>query len=95
MATKNFSFFPIIAVVLLLLLTQKQLWLSEAGLWSTHGLNAKISEAEALNKQLTARNQELLQSALIFKTEDSAIELQARQELGLIQQGEVFYQLSS
>ncbi len=52
-------------------------------------LEAQTSE----NEILKARNDRLMRQVLAYKGSDKAVEAIARSELGLIKEGEVFYQI--
>ena len=76
----------------LLLLLQYRLWFAEGGLAEANRLQVQLEEAEAENAELTARNVELTQEAIALQGGTEAIEKNARENLGLIKEGEVYYQ---
>ena len=55
-------------------------------------LQAQLEEAEAENTELTARNAELTQEVIALQGGTEAVEKSARENLGLIKEGEVYYQ---
>ena len=69
----------------LLVLLQYRLWFAE-------GLQAQLEEAEAENTELTARNAALTQEVIALQGGTEAVEKSARENLGLIKEGEVYYQ---
>ena len=81
------------AIVLCLVLLQVQLWVSHSSVWAIIGLHQKIATEQAKNQVLQTRNDKLYAEVLALKTGDHAIESRARGELGLIKQGEIFYQI--
>lgn len=60
---------------------------------SSNGLNSKKLEAhKSQNDKLAARNKALEADIKELKSGDQALEEQARYELGMIKQNEVYYQ---
>jgi len=83
------------AVLLLLLgLLQYRLWFAEGSLAEQKRLEAAIGELESVNKQLRERNRKLEADVLELKSGYEGIEARARSELGMIREGEVFYQVT-
>ena len=76
----------------LLLLLQYRLWFAEGGLAEANRLQVQLEEAEAENAELTARNAELAQEVIALQGDTEAVEKNARESLGLIKEGEVYYQ---
>lgn len=85
----------IILFILLILvgLTQYQLWLGERGYsqWIKH--QQQWLEQQQLNQQLIQRNQRLMRDIENLKQEMDIIEEYARLEFGFIKPNEVFYQI--
>jgi len=80
-------------LLLLLLLLQYQLWLGEGGFANVRRLEQKVSEQAAENVLLEQRNQELRAEVEDLRQGYDAIEERARSELGMIREGEEFYQV--
>lgn len=84
----------LMVILLLLLLTlQSKLWFSDGGVIKVRALNVAISAQQEENAHLRERN-----AALAAEVEDlrqglEAIEERARTELGMIIEGETFFQL--
>lgn len=82
-----------VILVVLLLVLQYRLWFADDGLreaWHLHrALEAQIEE----NRELEARNAALAAEVEDLKAGLAAIEERARSELGMIREGETFYQL--
>lgn len=78
----------------LLLFLQYRLWLAEGGIAEAVRLQARIEEEQARNAQLEARNGELERQVLDLQSGNRVVEQRAREELGLVKEGEVYYQFS-
>ena len=76
----------------LFLLLQYRLWFAEGGFAEANRLQVQLEEAEAENAELTARNVELTQEVIALQGGTEAVEKNARENLGLIKEGEVYYQ---
>ena len=76
----------------LLLLLQYRLWFAEGGLAEANRLQAQLAEVEAENAELTARNEALTREVIALQDGTEAVEKNARENLGLIKEGEVYYQ---
>ena len=84
-----------IAVILLLVLIglQYRLWVGEGSLAHMSRLNAQMDKQNQDNDRLKQRNQILQAEVKELKSGLEAIEERARNELGMIKQGETFYLL--
>lgn len=82
-------------VVLLLLLggLQYRLWVGEGSLAQVNSLNKQIAEQEGENERLLERNRILEAEVLELKQGMETVEERARQELGMVKEGETLYQL--
>ena len=76
----------------LIFLLQYRLWFAEGGLAEAKRLQVKLEEAEAENAELTARNAALTKEVIALQGGIAAVEKNARENLGLIKEGEVYYQ---
>jgi len=85
----------IIALVLLLLLLwlQYKLWLQDGGIPEVIELQQEIEEVKAEVDKLQERNSSLDAEVKDLKKGLDAIEERARSEMGMIKQGEVYYQV--
>ncbi len=81
-------------LVALLLLFQIQLWTGKGGLPAVWQLQDAASEQRAENARLEQRNRALEADVDDLKDGLGAIEERARDELGMIRDDEVFYQVS-
>jgi len=83
----------IIFLSILLLLLQYPLWFSERSLPDAWQLRSKIGAQQAENQQFEERNRLLKAEVEDLKTGLDVVEEKARTELGLIKQGETYYQV--
>ncbi len=80
-----------IAAILLLILLQYRLWFDDSGLFSSFRLNQQITQIAAQNQQAAKRNQTLLDEVQDLHLGTEMLEESAREDLGLVKQGEQFY----
>ncbi len=80
-------------LVLLAVVLQSELWLSQDGYRKTLGLRAAVAEQRDLNASLRQRNASLDAEVINLKESQEAAEERARTDLGLIGPGETFYQV--
>lgn len=87
--------FRILIIILVLLFCglQYRLWFGEPNLPDIWDLDAKIELQNDINQGLRQRNSELEAEVEDLKTGHAALEERARSELGMIKEGETFYQL--
>lgn len=76
----------------LLLLLQYRLWFAEGGLAEANRLATQLEEAAAENATLSDRNDTLTRELMALQNGNEAVEKNARENLGLIKEGEVYYQ---
>ena len=76
----------------LLLLLQYRLWFAEGGLAEANRLASQLEEAEAENATLSDRNATLTRELMALQNGNDAVEKNARENLGLIKEGEAYYQ---
>ena len=84
----------LIAVLLVLfMLLQYRLWVGEGSLADVNNLKKEISRLEADLRKLRDRNSALRAEVEDLRGGKAAIEERARSELGMIKEGEIFYQV--
>lgn len=83
---------PTLLVVLLLFL-QYCLWFQAGGVIDMLRLKKRFATEQAVNEELKKRNDKILFEVKHLKKNKEAIEARARQELGMIKNGETFYQV--
>lgn len=84
----------IIGIILFFVLAglQYKLWMSQDGVKQWHLLQKKLDEQTEQNIKMTQRNQALAADIAGLKSGDQALEEQARFELGMVKEGEEYYQ---
>ncbi|KTD22910.1 cell division protein FtsB [Legionella lansingensis] len=83
----------IIAILLLALIgLQYKLWLGDGSVLQWRNLERKLDAQAHENEKLLARNRAMEADILELKSGDQALEEQARHELGMVKEGEIYYQ---
>ena len=82
-------------VILLLLLgvLQYRLWFAEGSFAERHRLELQIEEKTRINSELQARNAILEREVMELQSGNKGVEQRAREQLGLVREGETFYQI--
>lgn len=83
----------IIILIVLLCVLQYRLWIGNGSLTEVHHLNTTIELLKEENDELRERNQSLAAEVLDLREGKQAIEERARSEMGMIKEGETFYQI--
>ena len=81
------------ALAILFVLLQFKLWFGEGSMKDVWTLDDAIAVQAAENAQLKERNQTLAAEVADLKQGYEAIEERARYDLGMIKEGETFYQV--
>ena len=84
----------LLSLGLILALMQARLWLSDEGLRAVWRLQAQLAERTEENRRLGARNAALEGEVADLKQGLAAAEERARTDLGMIAEGETFYQIT-
>lgn len=82
-----------LVLALLLAALQHRLWEGESGLRAVQGLQVGLAQQHAQNEQLRRRNQGLYAEIRDLHGGVEAIEERARNELGMIREGETFFRI--
>lgn len=82
----------LVALVALLGILQYRLWIAEGSLAEQHRLERQVTAQQAVNRELEARNAVLEREVLDLQSGNDGLEQRAREQLGLVREGEVFYQ---
>jgi len=82
----------IIFLILILIGLQYKLWISDSSIPQWIALEKKLQADEVANQQLAARNAVVEANIVELKSGDQALEEEARFELGMIKEGEIYYQ---
>jgi cell division protein FtsB len=80
-------------LIVLFLSLQYRLWVGEGSLAEVASLQREIKAQEQELERLRVRNRALHAEVEDLKTGLDAVEERARSELGMVKQGEVFYQV--
>ena len=82
---------PLLLVLLgLFVLLQYRLWFGDGGIRERQTLEAQVREGETSNRVLRERNDALAQQVLELQEGSEMLEAVAREELGLVREGEEF-----
>ncbi|HAT7071296.1 TPA: cell division protein FtsB [Legionella pneumophila] len=81
-----------IILIVALVALQHKLWLGDGNIIQWIKLEKKLEAHKNQNDKLAARNKALEADIKELKSGDQALEEQARYELGMIKQNEVYYQ---
>jgi cell division protein FtsB len=76
----------------ILLALQYKLWFGDGSISQWKQLDHKLAYQLEVNDQLAARNHAVEADIDELKSGDQALEEQARYDLGMVKQGEVYYQ---
>lgn len=80
-------------LVLLLAVSQYRLWFAEGSLAEKHRLEQQVLEYTRVNDELEARNDILEREVRELQTGSAGVEQRAREELGLVREGEEFFKV--
>ena len=83
----------LLTLLLLLGVMQYRLWFAEGSFAEQHRLELQVEEQIRINDDLQARNAVLEREVLELQTGNEGVEQRAREQLGLIREGETFYQI--
>lgn len=81
-------------ILILLLILQIKLWFNKGGIIDMFNLKKQISAQQVQNLELQQRNAVLVAKIKALKANNAVIETKARNDLGMIQKGETFYQVT-
>ncbi len=83
----------LLTLLVLLGALQYRLWFADGSLAEQHRLKRQIEEKKQINSELQARNAVLEREVLELQSGNKGVEQRAREELGLVREGETFYQV--
>jgi len=83
----------VLFLVAVFIILQYQLWIDRDGVRKLVHLSNRIEDQTAKNQQLYERNEVLAAEVEDLKSGFDAIEERARMELGMIREGETFFQV--
>ncbi|MEH6583749.1 MAG: cell division protein FtsB [Halioglobus sp.] len=82
----------LLVLLLILAMLQYRLWFAPGSLAEQRRLEVQLQEQTQVNLELQLRNAVVEREVLELQSGTEGVEQRARQELGLIREGEVFYQ---
>jgi cell division protein FtsB len=80
-------------LIVILILLQLKMWFGEGGFRDVQRLQQRVAEQALENEALAQRNRQLQADVEDLRQGLEAIEERARSELGMIKEGEEFYQV--
>ena len=83
----------LVVLILLLVALQLKMWFGEGGYRDVQRLALRVEEQARENEMLAQRNRELQAEVEDLKRGLEAIEERARAEMGMVKEGEVFFQI--
>jgi cell division protein FtsB len=83
----------ILFLIILLVYLQYRLWLGDGGLLELWNVHQEVEAQRDENARLRERNEALNAQVLDLKQGLDAIEERAREDMGMVKQGETFYQI--
>lgn len=84
----------LVVLVLLLIALQYRLWFADGSLAEQQRLTRQVEEQTRINTTLRERNAVLEREVLELQTGNAGLEQRAREELGLVREGETFFQVA-
>lgn len=88
----RFSILPLVLLGILGFL-QYRLWMEPGGIRDMVQLKKQLAVEQLQNEKLKKRNQMVLLQVQHLQKNQDAVEMRARQELGMIKKDETFYQV--
>ena len=83
----------LLILLIMLLGLQYRLWFGEANVRQVWNLKDQIEQQQVENERLTERNQRLEAEVRDLKKGMAALEERARSDMGMVKEGETFFQL--
>ena len=83
----------LIVLIIIFLLLQYKLWLSDSGVDQIAALKDKLKTKQALVNKAKQRNEQLFKQVQHIKNSSEEIEAHARYDLGMVKSGEEFMQI--
>ncbi len=83
----------VLLLILLFVWLQYELWIDKDGVRKLHDLKQRVEAQKNTNQEIYQRNKVLAAEVEDLKSGQDAIEERARKDLGMIREGEVFFQI--
>ena len=80
-----------LSLAVLLTVLQASLWIGQGSIAEVVALEPQLGSMSATNEELRARNERLEVEVAEFRNGLDSVEEMAREELGMVRQGETFY----
>jgi cell division protein FtsB len=80
-----------LSLAVLLTLLQASLWIGQGSIAEVVALERQLGSMSSTNEELRARNERLEVEVAEFRNGLDSVEEMAREELGMVRQGETFY----
>ncbi len=93
METLTRRLWPYLALAALLLVLQAKFWFGQGNWRQVQQLRAQLQMQQKENQELLRRNKALAAEVKDLKSGVDAVEERARNEMGMIKSGEVFYRV--
>lgn len=90
MKTARLRILPVLLMILLGFL-QYHLWFDTRGLVRMYRLKKELLTARQTNEKMKERNEALHMEVNYLRQKSDAMESEAREELGMVRRGEIFY----
>ena len=81
------------ALIIMFFVLQYELWYSSGGILDVLHLKRKIVHQASITQNVTEKNDQIEKEIQYLKSNPAAVEERAREELGMVKQGETFYQV--
>ena len=92
MAAFRIKILPLVLLALVVFL-QYRLWFETGGVIDMLRMKQQLAQQQAINEKLKKRNDRMVRQLQYLQANSDGIEARARGELGMIKQGETFYQV--
>ena len=83
----------ILLLLILLAALQYKLWFADGGVQQVKDLHAQVQDQKAKNEELKKQNDQLRAEVKDLKQGSDAADERARNELGMVQKNEQYYQI--
>ncbi len=80
-------------LIILFVVLQHKIWVADGGMSDVYRIGHEVDQQKEINKKLKERNQALEAEVRDLKQGMEAVEERARNELGMIKENEIFYQV--
>ena len=82
-----------VALIIVLIALQARFWIGEGSMADVVRLRSEITDQQEENERLVSRNKILSAEVRALKSGTEGIEKRAREDMGMIKEGETFYMI--